>query len=278
MTRSADVPIRAPLLGWRVLVTRAREQAAALSSALRRLGATVVEAPTISIRPPHSFDNLDRALANLGNYDWLILTSANGAQALFSRMRQRRIPVAGLRRLRVATIGPATRQAAERRGLRVTVMPRQYVAESVVRALRNRVKGKRVLLVRAAVARDVLPNQLRSAGATVDVAEAYQTAVPPSSKAGLRRVFQGRARRPQIITFTSPSTASNFAALLGSDLNHAVKEVALASIGPVTSSRLRELGLPVAIEAREFTIPGLVRAIAQYARKLTTETQRHRGK
>jgi len=266
------------LLGWRVLVTRASGQARALSSALRRLGATVIEVPTIAIRPPRSFRNLDRALERLRRdpYDWLILTSANGAKALFSRMRQRRIPVAALRPLKVATIGPATRQAAEKRGLSVTVTPRQYVAESVARALRNRVKGKRVLLVRAAVARDLLPRELRAAGAKVDVAEAYETRVPPSSKARLRRIFQESAQWPQIITFTSPSTASNFAALLGSDLNYALKGVALASIGPVTSSRLRELGWPVAIEAREFTIPGLVRAIGQYARELTTETQRHR--
>ena len=155
---------RKPLAGQRILVTRARHQAEALAARLRRLGATVVAVPSIEIRPPRSYQPLDRALRRIGRYDWLILTSVNGARALFSRLRKLRLSRRHLRHLHVAAIGPATRAAVEKRDLRVHVMPAEYVAESVVRSLRSRVKGKRVLLVRARVARDILPRAPRASG------------------------------------------------------------------------------------------------------------------
>ena len=121
----------------------------------------------------------------------------------------------GRERLRIAAIGPATKKAIEQRGIKVDVVPKEYVAESVVRSLRQRVKGKRVLLIRAKVARDVIPRELRKAGAHVDVVEAYETVVPLSSRTGLRAALKN-ARRPDVITFTSSSTVRNFVALLGS--------------------------------------------------------------
>jgi uroporphyrinogen-III synthase len=142
----------------------------------------------------------------------------------------------------------------------VDVVPKEYVAESVVRSLWRRVKGKRVLLVRAKVARDVIPRELRRAGAQVHVVEAYETVVPQSSRRRLRIALANPRRRPHVITFTSSSTVRNFVALLGSRRVN-VEGIGLASIGPVTSSTLRELGLGVDIEAKEFTIPGLVEAI-----------------
>ncbi len=140
------------------------------------------------------------------------------------------------------------------------VVPKEYVAESVVRSLRRRVKGKRVLLVRAKVARDVIPRELRKAGAHVDVVEAYETVVPKSSRTRLRSVLGNPRRAPHVITFTSSSTVRNFVALVG-PRKAKFDGIRLASIGPVTSSTLRELGLRVDIEAKEFTIPGLVEAI-----------------
>ncbi len=249
-----------PLAGQRVLVTRARHQAEALAARLRRLGATVLALPSIEIRPPRSFRPLDSALRRVGRYDWLILTSVYGVEALFSRLRKQSMSPRHLRHLGVAAIGPATKAEVERRGLRVHVMPREYVAESVVRALRRRVKGKRVLLVRARVARDVLPRELRRAGAKVEVVEAYQTVVPPKSRLILRRVL--RDRRPDWVTFTSSSTARNFAVLVGPNrMRAALKGTRVASIGPVTSNTLRELGLRVTVQARKYTIPGLVQAL-----------------
>jgi uroporphyrinogen-III synthase len=163
--------------------------------------------------------------------------------------------------LRIAAIGPATKKAIEQRGVKVDVVPKEYVAEAVVRSLRRRVKGKRVLLVRAKVARDVIPTELRGAGAHVDVVEAYETVVPQSSRARLRDVLRNPRQRPHVVTFTSSSTVRNFMGLVGERATVVLDGIRLASIGPVTSSTLREFGLRVDIAAKEFTIPGLVRAI-----------------
>jgi uroporphyrinogen-III synthase len=252
--------ISKPLSGVRVLVGRARHQASALSSGLKRLGAQVLEIPFIEIRQPRSFQPLDKAIRNLDTYDWLILTSVNGVEALWQRLKKRRIGSSRLRHLQVAAIGPATKKAIEKRGLRVHVVPEEYVAESVVRSLRDRVRNKRVLLVRARIARDVIPRELRAAGAQLDVVEAYETVVPQSSRNRIRALL--KTGPPRVITFTSSSTARNFAALAGKLRVHALEDVKLASIGPVTSGTLRQLGLNVDIEAREFTIPGLIDAIA----------------
>jgi len=287
-----------PLSGIRVLVGRARHQARALSTELHKRGAVVIEIPFIEIRKPRSFKALDSALKSLGTYDWLILTSVNGVDAMWERMNKLHLAPPSRKReghdfsraaesaggnlasaaegraLRIAAIGPATKRAIEQRGARVDVVPKEYVAESVVRSLKRKVNGKRVLLVRAKVARDVIPQELRRAGAHVDVVEAYETVVPPSSRRRLQVAL--KSRRPHVITFTSSSTVRNFVSLLrsretigklrtvsGQEWPHhtGLDGILMASIGPVTSSTLRELGLPVDISAKEFTIPGLVNAI-----------------
>jgi uroporphyrinogen-III synthase len=258
-----------------VLVGRARHQAGALSAELRKLGAKVIEIPFIQIRKPKSFKPLDSALKNLRTYDWLILTSVNGVEAMWERMGKLQFTVEDLKGPRVAAIGPATKKAIEQRGARVDVVPQEYVAESVVRSLKKRVKGSRVLLVRAKVARDVIPNRLRKAGANVDVVEAYETVVPESSRSRLRAALKHPTRRPHLITFTSSSTVRNFVGLVGSPsaarkLQTASRRkgpqqtsaaICFASIGPVTSATLREFRLKANVEAGEFTIPGLVDAI-----------------
>ncbi|MGC2112204.1 MAG: uroporphyrinogen-III synthase [Candidatus Korobacteraceae bacterium] len=258
-----------PLSGRRVLVSRAKKQAGALSSALRELGCNVLEIPFIEIRKPRSCQSLDASLRNLATYDWLILTSVNGVEALFERMAKKKLGAPGLSHLKIAAIGPATKKAIEDHGLRVMVTPREYIAESVVKSLYRRVKGKRVLLVRARVARDVIPRELRQAGATVDVVEAYETVAPKSSEKRLRGALTNKTRQLDVITFTSSSTVKNFVALLRlRGARAALKKldgrgVRSASIGPVTSATLREFGLPVDIEAKEYTIPGLVTAIVE---------------
>ena len=268
--------IELPLAGERILVGRARKQAGSLSAGLRELGADILEIPFIEIRPPRSYRPLDTALRHLSGYEWLILTSVNGVEALWQRLRKLRLTRRNLRHLKMAAIGPATKKALESRGLKVDVMPEEYVAESVVRSLRDQVKGKRLLLVRARVARDVIPRELRAAGAKVDVVEAYETVVPATSRSLLRAVMKNPRTVPTIVTFTSSSTVKNFVALLGpsrpaknarsSEPGQFLPDgIQLASIGPVTSATLRELGLPVHIEARTFTMPGLVRAIVSDA-------------
>ncbi len=247
-----------PLQNIRVLVGRARHQASALSSRLRAAGAIVIEIPFIQIKPPHSYKALESALKNAAQYDWLILTSVNGVEALWTRLERLRLTKKQLKHLKIAAIGPATRKAMERRGLKVDVVPKEYVAESVVESLCAKVAGKRLLLARAKVARDVIPTELRRLGATVDVVEAYETVVPKSSRERLRKLL-ANPRRPHVITFTSSSTARNFLQLAGKRAD--LTDVCLASIGPVTSATLRELGLRADLEAAEFTIPGLVEKI-----------------
>jgi uroporphyrinogen-III synthase len=260
-----------PLAGLRILVGRAHHQASALSSGLRELGAAVVEIPFIEIRKPRSYKPLDSALKNLHNYDWLILTSVNGVDAVWERLRKLRLTKKQLKRMKVAAIGPATKKAIEKRGIKVNVVPEEYVAESVVQSLRKQIAGKRVLLARARVARDVIPRDLRKLGAKVDVVEAYETIIPKPSRSRLRAVLKNSKQCPDVITFTSSSTVRNFVALLGKTgwrgrprprKASPLKGVRLASIGPITSSTLRELRFPVDIEASEYTIPGLIKAIA----------------
>lgn len=254
-----------PLAAKRVLVGRAKAQAGALAKLLREQGAKVTAIPFIDIRRPKSFKLLDSSLKEILEYDWLILTSANGVEALFERMKKLRMEPGWLAHLRIAAIGPATKKAIEKHELNVSVVPKEYVAESVVAALKKRVEGGRVLLVRAKVARDVIPDELRRAGAAVDVVEAYETVLPKSSRAELLRALNSK-RRPDVITFTSSSTVRNFVELIGQKAAYSglLDGVALASIGPVTTATLKELGLKADIKAKEFTMPGLVEAIVRH--------------
>jgi uroporphyrinogen-III synthase len=255
---------KAPLAEVRILVGRARHQASALSAGLKKLGAEVIEIPFIEIRKPRSYKPLDAALKAIAGYDWLILTSVNGVEALSERLKRLRIPRTQLQHLKIAAIGPSTREEIEKLGLKVKVVPQRYIAESVVESLRGKVEGKRVLLARAKVARDVIPRELRSMSAHVDVVEAYETVMPASSRTRLQSLLKDPKRRPHLVTYTSSSTAKNFVALLGGrgrPPHTSLEGVQFASIGPITSATLREFGLPVDIEAKEYTIPGLIQAI-----------------
>jgi len=184
---------------------------------------------------------------------------------MWKRVRKLRITGRNLKHLQIGAIGPATKKAIVKHGLKVKMVPEEYIAEAVVKKLRDKISGKRVVLIRAKVARDVIPEELRVAGATVDVVEAYETVVPEKSRARLRALMKS-SRRPHVVTFTSSSMAKNFAELLGNGTGNSpgagwLKDVQFASIGPVTSATLRELQMPAAIEAREFTMGGLIRAI-----------------
>ncbi len=179
--------------------------------------------------------------------------------------RSSTFPGASLAHLNIAAIGPATRAAIEREGLKVAVTPKEYVAEAIVEALSDKVRGKRVLLCRAKIARDVIPRELRHLGAFLDVVEAYETVIPQSSRVELRAVLRDPQRRPHVITFTSSSTVNNYVALLGirSGRSRLVEGVLNASIGPVTSDTLRQFQLSVDVQAAQYTIPGLIEAIVR---------------
>jgi uroporphyrinogen III methyltransferase/synthase len=250
---------RLPLFGRRIVVTRAAGQAAELEARLTSLGADVVEMPTIEILPASDYSALDGAIAKLGNYDWLIFTSVNGVRFFLERLDASGTDLRSLR-ARICAIGPATRRAIERLHLKVDLVGEEYVAESLVEALRAvDLEGKRILIPRAAVARDVLPAALARRGARVDVVEAYRTAIPEDIADRAGEIFDAPPK-PDWITFTSSSTVRNFVRAAGAAALDGVK---VASIGPVTTATANQLGIRVAVEARQFTTAGLVEAILE---------------
>ena len=264
--RASKLAHPAPALaGRRVLITRAEEQAQALRVLLESRGAEVVELPFIEIRPPRSWDEFDASLRSIMDYDWLILTSVNGVHAFFARLDRLGMSADDLQHLKIAAIGPATAEAIEKHGLIVDLVPPRYVAEEVVRALRPQITTERLLLVRAKIARDVIPQELSAAGAVVDVREAYETVLPEASQSKLLKLLSDRRRRPDVITFTSSSTVENMLKMsLGTEIPSLLAGVKFAVIGPVTANTLRSYGLPVHIEAEEYTMAGLARAIEMH--------------
>lgn len=254
-----------PLAGRRILITRARQQAGSLAEALQALGAEVLTAPMIEIAPPDSYAPLDAALQNLAGFGWLILTSANGARVFAERASLRGIQPERAPGVRIAAVGPATAQALQERGWPVHCTPKAYVAESLLDALRESIGGQNVLLVRAKVARDVIPDELAQMGAELTVADAYQTVTPADASARLHAIFAHDERLPHLVTFTSSSTVQNFFRLLRAAGFEALPAgIATASIGPITSQTLREHGIEPSVEADEHTIEGLTAAIAKY--------------
>jgi uroporphyrinogen-III synthase/uroporphyrinogen III methyltransferase/synthase len=248
-----------PLAGRRVLVTRALHQAGKLSEGLRALGAEPVEVPVLEIVAPASFEPLDEALRNLAQYNWLILTSANTIHALTARAERVAVNPANAAGLQVAAIGRATAETARRYGFNVALVPDEYVAESLLESLRDQLAGKRVLLPRAAVARDVIPDALREAGAMVDVVEAYRNVLPEAAPELLRRALAGGI---DAATFTSSSSATHLAeAARVAGVAWPFAGVPAISIGPITSQSLRDLGWPPAAEAEPSDIAGLIAAI-----------------
>ena len=251
-----------PLFGKRIVITRAATQAGTLGHQLHELGADVVELPLIAFAPPMDAAPLDAALANLSDYDWLIFTSANGVRYFLDRLDQSPYDLRGLR-AKLCAIGPATARELQELHLKVDVIPEEYVAESLVDAMsREALVGKRVLIPRAAVARDVVPIELRKLGAHVDVVETYRTVVPAASEQLAKELFG--AGKPDWITFTSSSTVKNFLALSGAD---SLLGVNIASIGPVTSATAKMHCVEVSVEAEPHTIEGLVEAILNYSRR-----------
>jgi uroporphyrinogen-III synthase len=255
-----------PLASRRILITRTRQQASTLAAELESRGAIPILIPTIELAPPDSFAALDSALAAIRSYDWLIFTSANAVDAFHRRAQFHRLTAIPRR---IAVIGPATARAVEAIGLPVDLIPPKYVAESLAQSLIDQAltlhaPNSNMLLVRAEQARDILPQTLTAAGATLTIANAYRNQVPPESVTQLQELFSSPGHYPHAITFTSASTATNLFNLLESAGITLPSNIALASIGPITSSALRDLGHQPTIEAVEPTIPSLIEALESY--------------
>ncbi|OFV97847.1 MAG: uroporphyrinogen-III C-methyltransferase [Acidobacteria bacterium RIFCSPLOWO2_02_FULL_60_20] len=266
---------RLPLFGQRILITRPREQAAELVAPLRALGAETLELPTIAIEDPEDWAPLDKAIRYLRRYHWVIFTSANGVRKFLGRMAARGNDIRSMSAAKLCAIGPATAAELRRNCLKVDVVPKEYVAEGVVKALaKTPLRGRRVLIPRARVARDLLPEALRKRGASVDVVEAYRSVLPPESVERARVIFE--RHKPTVAVFTSSSAVSNLFRLLPEEeMRGHLRDVKVASIGPVTSRTAREHGLQVAIQPRQYTVPALVRAITN---SLTAVTSKGVGK
>jgi len=248
-----------PLFGQSVVVTRARSQASELSDKLRVLGAEAIELPAIEIAPALDYAPLDCAISRLETYDWLIFTSVNGVKFFLQRLDHSQRDLRALR-ARICVIGPATRSAVESLHLKVDLMGEEYVAEGLVQAFAAQdLSGRRILLPRAAVARDLAPAELARRGAIVDVVETYRTVLPARAQDMIREVFLS-GRKPDWITFTSSSTVKNFVEAGGAASLDGVK---VASIGPVTTATAKLHGIPVTVEAAVYTSDGLVEAILQ---------------
>ncbi|MFQ5656922.1 MAG: uroporphyrinogen-III synthase, partial [Candidatus Methylomirabilales bacterium] len=253
-----------PLFGRRIVVTRAREQQSSFAAMLEELGAEVLECPTIAIRPPESWEPLDRAISEVEQYVWILFSSVNGVQAFFERLRVANRDLRALSRAKVAAIGPATAAALQSRGLHPDLVPLEFQAESLLEALEPyEMRGVRILFPRATVARDVLPDGLRARGATVDVVPAYQTV--PVFEHRDRILDLMKARRIDAVTFTSSSTVTNFAEMFaGEDLAGLLARTQVACIGPITAETAMRFGVRPQIQAHAYTIPALVEALVAH--------------
>jgi uroporphyrinogen III methyltransferase/synthase len=254
-----------PLLGKKIVITRAREQAGELIRLLEGYGAHVIEFPTIEVVPPDSWDSVDRAIGDLETYHWIIFTSTNGVKFFLKRLRLKKRRLREFNDLRFCAIGPRTGQEIEKAGVKVNVVPDRYCAEGLVQRLGiEKLEGRRILLARAKKARDLVPKELRNLGATVDVVEVYQTVMPNVSKKEIERVFQ--RDRIDLITFTSSSTVNHFIQMYEGKggLKNPLAGVAIAAIGPITANTLQRRGITPHIIPNSYTIQALTEAIVDY--------------
>jgi uroporphyrinogen III methyltransferase/synthase len=253
-----------PLFGKRVLITRPRHQTQEFQMQLAKLGAEVIAFPTIEIHEPGSWKALDEAIREIAQYQWLIFTSINGVETFFKRYRFLGRDLRDLKGIGIAAIGPATEKAIAERGLHVEVLPDQFKAEGLLQSLKGKVlKGARILIPRAKVARDLLPVELRKQGARVDIVEAYETVTPPGGQDRFRQILG--ERKLDMIVFTSSSTVSNLAEIVKPDsLSALLSGSAIAAIGPITAKTAETLGLQVKVQPRQYSISSLAEAIVEF--------------
>lgn len=254
------------LFGKKVLVTRAREQASALTAELEKLGADCLEAPAIKIVPPDSFEQLDKAIENLHSYNWLVFTSVNGVDYFYRRLHKTGRDTRALAAIKVAAIGIQTAEQLKSYGVIADIVPAEFRAEGIIEVLSGLVEpGMKILIPRALVARDILPEKLRGMGADVDVVPAYQTVTGETNGSDIAE--QLKNSEIEMVTFTSSSTVTNLLKLLGSDGAGLIAKAKVACIGPITANTCLENGIEPDIIAEEFTIRGLVKAIEKAYRE-----------
>lgn len=260
-----------PLFGKRIVVTRSREQAGELVEALEELGAEPILAPAIHIAPTNDPEALGRAVSVVSTFDWVVFTSANGVEAFVRRLLEGPGDIRDLKGVRICTIGPSTAGRLARYGIKVDFMPEEYRAEAIVEGLKaiGEIAGKRFLLPRADIAREMLADELRRQGAEVVEVTVYRTLEDPVSHEGDPDIYRMLLdRRIDAVTFTSASTVRNFARMLGEEpAADLLKDTVVASIGPVTAEAAQVLGIPTTVMPAEYTIPALVQALVEHFRR-----------
>lgn len=256
-----------PLAGRNIVVTRCQQQAGEFSRLLEEQGAGVIEFPTIEIVPALSYQDLDNAIDEIEKYDWVIFTSSNGVKYFFERVRKKGYDVCFLKGAKICAIGPGTAKAVEDLGIKIDFVPKEYRAEGIIEGLsKEEIKGKNILIPRAEVAREILPDKLEEMGANVNVVTAYRTVKADSSLNKIKPLLENK--EIDVITFTSFSTADSFISLFQQDeLKDLMRGVNIASIGPITSNRIEKAGLKVKISPSEYTIEKLAEEIAEYYEK-----------
>ena len=252
-----------PLTGKKIIVTRSREQMSSLSALLREQGSETIEFPVIAIAPPDDFDKLDKALSHIEDFDWLLFTSANGVTAVIDRLLDLGLDSRWLKGPKVGAIGPKTMDAIYNFGISVNFLPSESVAEAVVEEFPENPAGKRILILNAKDARDVLQKKLTERGAKVEVAVAYQTVIEDSNASDIKDLLVNGDI--DFITFTSSSTVSNFIKLIGKEIATKVPEkTKIVCIGPITAQTAVELGLAPDIVAENYTVEGMIDALINY--------------
>ena len=275
--RQKEVKAAKPLAGKRMVITRARAQAASLARRIEESGGIVIEFPTIEIQPPESFAAFDDAVRKVEDYDWLIFTSVNGVEPFFARLGIHGKAAESIARIKVGAIGPETAKRLEEFDVHASLVPERYQAEGILDAMApETMRGKKVLIPRAASAREILPQTLRGWGASVDVVVAYRTVLPEIDIAPLAKLLH--EDKIDVVTFTSSSTVKNFARLFGdTKLSEIVGGSAIACIGPITARSVELLGGRADIVAREYTIPGMMDAIVEYLQTRPDATDQPSG-
>jgi len=253
-----------PLAGKRIVITRARKQGETVGRSIEELGGEVIDFPTIEICPPESFAEFDAALDKLSLYDWVIFTSVNSVEPFLERLKLRGETAEALSAHKVGAIGAETAKRLEAARIRASLVPERYQAEGILDAISpEEICGKRVLIPRAAEAREILPATLRKWGAVVDVVVAYRTELPRLDVHPLSDLLV--ERKVDVITFTSSSTVRNFVRLFGGrKLGEIARGSTIACIGPITAATVEELGGRADIVADQFTVKDMLRAIVEH--------------
>jgi len=253
-----------PLFGKRIMVTRSRGQTSVFAEMLIDRGATIIELPTIDVVAPASWDELDKAIHDVESYDWLIFTSANAVRFFMERLRELGRDIRMLKGIGICTVGPKTAEALVAFGLRADLIPEEFKAEGVLTALgREKVKGKKFLIPRARIAREIIPDKLKEMGAEVTVATAYENVKPMADVARAVKLFEDN--KISAVTFTSSSTVHNFVEMIGQKgYKILLSGVAVACIGPVTAKTAEEYGMKIDVMPKDYTIPAFVDALVDY--------------